>query len=92
MYYDITGPLSYIRSVVDRNVVMRRMTLLKLDTQLHCTVINAAPQCYCSHRGTFRRTKIANLHKMWKDTVVAHCMVPMRALLANPCHGSRLEK
>jgi len=27
LYYNIMGPLSYIPSVVDRNVVMRRMTV-----------------------------------------------------------------
>jgi len=29
---------------------------------------------------------------MWKDAVVANCMVTMHVLLANPCHGSRLEE
>ena len=28
VYYNIMGPLSYMRSVVDRNVVMRRIAVL----------------------------------------------------------------
>ena len=27
LYYNIMGPLSYMRSVVDRNIVMRRMSV-----------------------------------------------------------------
>jgi hypothetical protein len=36
LHYNIMGPPSYMRSVVDRNVVMRRMTVL-------CEVLQAAP-------------------------------------------------
>jgi hypothetical protein len=28
LYYNLTGPPSYMRSVIDRNVVMRRMAVL----------------------------------------------------------------
>ena len=32
LYYNIMGPPSYMRSVVDRNVVMRRIPVLYLVT------------------------------------------------------------
>jgi len=31
------------------------------------------------------------MQKIWKDALVAHFMVAMHALLAKPCHDSRLE-
>jgi hypothetical protein len=29
LYYNLKGPLSYMRSVIDRNIVMRRMTVVQ---------------------------------------------------------------
>jgi len=37
LYYNLMGPPSYMRSVVDRNVFMRRMTVLTAGT--------ACPKC-----------------------------------------------
>jgi len=38
LYYNIMGPPSYTWPIIDRNVVMRRMTVFHLNTSLHSTV------------------------------------------------------
>jgi len=47
-YYNIMGPPSYMRSVVDRNVVMRRMTVLDVLIFIDCDILICAMLLSCS--------------------------------------------
>jgi len=47
LYYKITGPPSYKRPVVDRNVVMRHMTVLLFSEDGHGVVLQNV--YYCSY-------------------------------------------
>jgi len=38
LYYNILGPQSYMRSVVDRNVVMRRISVYKYTSYLYLRI------------------------------------------------------
>ena len=48
LYYNLMGPPSYMRSFVDRNVVMRRMSVLETQ-QFHS--LQKQQCCYLAARG-----------------------------------------
>ena len=61
LYYNLMGPPSYMRSVVDRNVIMRCMTVLKTDTIRHLLQIQFL-NCTCRHKNTFIWQNTRNWH------------------------------
>jgi len=90
------GPTSYMRSVVDRNVVMRRIPLVPLALNLGSKwrVVSMTLRPVCRPHPTWR-----NLSTHWIGGLLGIGIflddlekrkVPLPATIRNPCHPSSL--